>query len=518
MAIRIPQNRIQYKYTSGKELMYEKTYQEYQGYYYELNGKLFPGKEFNSNAPTLIKINSDKVNSLLTNSSTYTYGKVSGIKIPNNKITSIPSLSAPDNNSVSEVFNSGIGSRNILLNYNTQDKELYFYCTKKNQPSLIKEINEDTYLSLQNNPLYTTTYVGTYKNKTQTVDDIEKQMPGITDFLTSEVSPTTTTPTPLSTTYKPLSVSLPSTIVSFGFESYTLSPTLYTLTMEFDSAVWPVINETDISDWNTFFGLTGGKTFLTANISSNTVTLTTKDTFDLADYRFASNTDLISINDTGCITAAGDNCFYDCSFLTSVSFPLLTTAGSNCFYNCTSLTSISLPSLTAIGGGGSCFAACSSLTSISLPLYSQNNLPPYSFAGCSSLTSISILLLNNVEDYCFSGCGSLTSVNFPALDSIGNYGFSQCVSLTSISFPLLTSVSANVFDTCTSLTNIYLPLCTNLGGTPGDDTVFDNITGKTINATFNSYLQTNYNVPSPNSPDGDIQYLTSNNTVTITWV
>ena len=91
MAIRIPQNQIvTSKYTAGKEYMYKDTYREYQGYYYELNNKLFTGKEFNSNAPELILIPKNNnvlfgFNSLLTKASTYVYGKVSGTKITTSK-------------------------------------------------------------------------------------------------------------------------------------------------------------------------------------------------------------------------------------------------------------------------------------------------------------------------------------------------------------------------------------------------------------------------------------------------
>ena len=87
MGLRIPQNQIvANKYTIGKEYMYKDTYREYQGYYYELNNKLFTGKEFNSNAPELILIPKNNnvpsgFNSLLTKASTYVYGRISKTKI-----------------------------------------------------------------------------------------------------------------------------------------------------------------------------------------------------------------------------------------------------------------------------------------------------------------------------------------------------------------------------------------------------------------------------------------------------
>lgn len=182
MAIRIPQNKIQYNYTSGKEYMNETTYQEYQGYYYQLNGKIFAGREFNSNAPILIPIPKDKsnlpfnFNKLLTQASTYTYGRISKIKINNSK--PIPFYFTPSEK-------------------DAQKGEAYrYYCQQKNN-SLIKEVNEDNYRELSSNPLFITTRIkcyiiadllnpvgdNNYVFDNKELDDAEKQMPGIKAFL-----------------------------------------------------------------------------------------------------------------------------------------------------------------------------------------------------------------------------------------------------------------------------------------------------------------------------------------------
>ena len=166
MGIRIPKNQIvQNKYTTGKEYMFVKTYREYQGYYYELNGKTYAGKEFNPSAYELIKIQSDSVNNLLTNPSTYIYGKVSGNKITKTKVTSLPSST----------------TTNLLDR--AGDFFLKFFCQKINQSSIIKEIDEETYISLQKDPLYKTTFIGTYNGKTQSVDEANKQIPNLKDYL-----------------------------------------------------------------------------------------------------------------------------------------------------------------------------------------------------------------------------------------------------------------------------------------------------------------------------------------------
>ena len=74
--LRVPQNQIQYNYTIGKEFIYEASYKEYQGHYYEFNNNFFAGKEFDINAPILIKKNSDTINVLKNNPDTFKYSEL----------------------------------------------------------------------------------------------------------------------------------------------------------------------------------------------------------------------------------------------------------------------------------------------------------------------------------------------------------------------------------------------------------------------------------------------------------
>ena len=162
MAIRIPLNQIvTSKYTIGKEYLVLNTYKEYQGFYYEFNNKFFAGKEFDINSPELIKMNSDKVNPLLVNPKTSTYGKISNTKITTDKIVSLP---------------TGGNTKEANLN------EVNFYCKKINT-NIIKRIDEETYTLLQNNPSYQTTFVGKYDAQDQSLALAEAQLPGISDWI-----------------------------------------------------------------------------------------------------------------------------------------------------------------------------------------------------------------------------------------------------------------------------------------------------------------------------------------------
>lgn len=164
MAVRIPQNKIQYNYTSGKEYINEKTHEEYQGHYYKFNGKIFAGKEFNSNAPVLIPIPKDNrnvplnFNKLLTQAATYVYGRISGKKISGN----IP--------------------LSFIYNYESNIRYFTHHVNKKQ----IKEISKDTFDSLQNNPnpLYNTiklNFISGFDELELTT--AEQKIPGIREFV-----------------------------------------------------------------------------------------------------------------------------------------------------------------------------------------------------------------------------------------------------------------------------------------------------------------------------------------------
>ena len=89
------------------------------------------------------------------------------------------------------------------------------------------------------------------------------------------------------------------------------------------------------------------------------------------------------------VTSIGNNAFYGCSGLTSVTIPnSVKSIGERAFRDCSGLTSVIIPnSVTSIGNEA--FSGCSGLTSVSIP-NSVTSIGIYAFYGCSGLTSVTI--------------------------------------------------------------------------------------------------------------------------------
>ena len=106
----------------------------------------------------------------------------------------------------------------------------------------------------------------------------------------------------------------------------------------------------------------------------------------------------------------GEEAFYGCSSLTSVTIPnSVKIIADYAFSGCSGLTSVTIPNgVTSIGGGA--FAGCSGLTSVTIG-NSVTSIGIYAFEDCSSLKNVTIG--NSVASlglYAFKGCSGLTSV------------------------------------------------------------------------------------------------------------
>ena len=213
---------------------------------------------------------------------------------------------------------------------------------------------------------------------------------------------------------------------------------------------------------------------------------------------YASDIQTVVIGDG--VMRIGNNAFYECTSLTSVTFAegsQLTSIGDNAFDNCSSMTSITIPaSVTSIGEaaffscggltsvsfaegsqltsiGDNAFRLCSNLTSITIPA-SVTSIGSYVFLICDNLASITVEDGNTVYDS-RNGCNAIIekSTNtliigcknstIPAgVTSIGAWAFFN-TDLTSIEIPAsVTSIGMHAFQNCPNLATVtvYAPSCT----------------------------------------------------------
>jgi hypothetical protein len=213
------------------------------------------------------------------------------------------------------------------------------------------------------------------------------------------------------------------------------------------------------------------------------------------------------------ITTLSNNCFVSCTSLTAINCPLLETIGDYCFDGCSSITAIDFPLVTYLGSGA--FAACSLLQSIKFDsLIVLNGGGTFSSTAIQTLISTNFPVLTTIGQTDFGSCYSLTSVNLPSVTSVGYYGFGECTALMDVQLPNVTYTEQGSFTLCSALTNLYMPSLTNLGASVGNNLVFLNIIGATLTFTIPAALMT----CNSGNPDGDIQYLQANNTVTIVTV
>ena len=190
---------------------------------------------------------------------------------------------------------------------------------------------------------------------------------------------------------------------------------------------------------------------------------------------FKSNLNITSVNLSNKVTYIGNEAFYGCTNLSSVTIAQDGTAleiGSKAFYNCSKLTAIELPDYTS-----------------SIGTYAFYKAALKSFKVPASLTELSAHLLEYTK---------ITTIHIPAnVEKIGDAAFSRCSSMTSITFeegtkPLTIgtlecpSVSSGVFFN-THITTVDLPDRVTLIGA----WAFCNQTYlRTVNMTADSQLTT----------------------------
>lgn len=169
--------------------------------------------------------------------------------------------------------------------------------------------------------------------------------------------------------------------------------------------------------------------------------------------------DVVIYNDVPyVVTSIGDDAFYWCTELTSVTIPnSVISISSWAFYCCKGLTSVTIPnSVTSIGSEA--FLGCSGLTTVTIP-NSVKSINYKTFYNCSGLTSVIIpSSVTSIGQDAFYGCNNLVTITIPnSVTSIKKYAFQNCSSLTTVTIPnSLKSIETYAFDGCSSLSSVHI--------------------------------------------------------------
>jgi hypothetical protein len=310
------------------------------------------------------------------------------------------------------------------------------------------------------------------------------------------------------------------------------------LIITFDDIVnVPVSNANSVSDWNTFFDLpTFGNPFTSVEVVGNEVKLIGGSDIEIKEGLMYTNTYLISIYDNGTIKKIGADAFsYSdnlisvfsnscleildapsiindsgafgyCPNLETINFQNIRYIGKIAFESCVNLFELKIENVRVIGEVS--FDNCQSIESIYFPILVKTL--DNSFQSCSSLVNVYLPSLVETSGL-FSGCSSLVNVYLPSLVNAGINIFNNCSNLEVVDLPNVNFIGQASFESCNSLNKIKIPNIVQLGETVGDNGVFVGITSNNIELWIRKSLMT----INGGNPDGDIQYLQANNTVTV---
>ncbi|MBQ9677657.1 MAG: leucine-rich repeat domain-containing protein [Prevotella sp.] len=186
------------------------------------------------------------------------------------------------------------------------------------------------------------------------------------------------------------------------------------------------------------------------------------------------------------VSQIGDNAFYNCSQLKSVSLPKsLTTVFNNAFYGCTNLTDVTIADIGSwcdvkfysdksnplyftkkfyVDGMGE-------ITELVIPEGTEI-IKSYAFYNCENFVSVSIPeSMKEVERDAFSGCTNLNKVNIKSIESwlniewtysslrnVKHLFYNDGTEITSLTIPEgITEIKDHAFVNCIGLISVTLP-------------------------------------------------------------
>lgn len=250
------------------------------------------------------------------------------------------------------------------------------------------------------------------------------------------------------------------------------------LRMVFDDiANAPVVDPTNVGQWNTFYDLpTNGAVFTSAWVSGNQVTLVGGGAMTFKDGAFSGSTSILEVHDDAGVVVLVDWAAFINSSITDVTFDAALTIGevnkNGSFLGAAALANVSMASAT---------------TFLNTDAYGAGTF------------------FNNT---------SIVSLTLPSAVTCSNSFLYGATSLQTFSAPNMTTMATLGMTLCTSATLIDIPLCVNLGTDPTDVSVFDGIVGQTITLNIAAVNATN----NAGGVHASVAALIANNTATVNYI
>lgn len=178
---------------------------------------------------------------------------------------------------------------------------------------------------------------------------------------------------------------------------------------------------------------------------------------DIPVEQFRDKTNLLYVVLPANVQTIGNNAFYNCQRLRSLTFPgTLKSIGSYAFYRTYAFTDIILPEgLTSLG---SYAFSGSRIKAITLPS-TLKTISSYTFNECDYLTEVNFNGQTTIGNYAFYSCDRLDDLKMPeTLQSIGYEAFYNNLALKSLELNEgLTSIGDYAFIYCKDLAEVVLP-------------------------------------------------------------
>lgn len=203
------------------------------------------------------------------------------------------------------------------------------------------------------------------------------------------------------------------------------------------------------------------------------------------------NTSITSIVIPQGVTTIGQNAFYGCENLATVTFPSTLTRIEGGAFSYTALTSLNLPDgVTHIGH--SAFRECNALETVTMT-DSVTTMDDNAFDDCDILRSVTLSdQIETIGLQTFSQCKKLETIHLPAsLKTIGNDAFQYCESLRSVTLPEgVERIGSLAFRGCGALEAVVLPASVKeISGGYGNDAAFNSCGNVTLYVKAGSYAQ-----------------------------